>query len=475
MTPDPLDLFACAVDRLRRPVWLYDPQTQRGVYANPAAVRLWGAESLGDLLARDFSGQSPAVRARTDRLVELTAGGAEVSERWTFYPQGRPFTVEATISAFRLHDGRDVLLFEASPAEVGEGERRAVEALRHTSAAVTLFSRNGQRVFANPAAYRAYGASERRFSEHFIDAEAGRALLEAAADGTAVAGVYEVNTTGGPCWHFMDARPVTDPVSGEVGVLLNEQDVTARVEAERSRAAAEQRAAMADSRQRFLTEMSHELRTPLNAVIGFSHLLTKAGLPPTQVDHALRIHRAGERLIEVVNQMIELSEAELPPQTEKAGAAAAPAQSNEASETRRAGEDRAVRVLYVDDNESNRTLVRAMLATQGIPCETAEDGLCGVEAAANGEWSLILMDIQMPVMDGVSAARRIRGLPGAAGEVPIVALTANTLDDQVVGYLEAGMDDCIAKPVDMVELLAKTAHWAGSSHRSASRLGAVRP
>lgn len=468
MTPDPLDLFTCAVDRLRRPVWLYDPQTQRGVYANPAAVRLWGAESLDDLLARDFSGQSPAVRARTDRLVELTAGGGDVSERWTFYPQGRPFTVEATISAFRLQDGRDVLLFEASPAEVGEGERRAVEALRHTSAAVTLFSRNGQRVFANPAAYRAYGATERTFREHFIDAEAGRAVLEGAADGTAVAGVHEVNTTEGPRWHFMDARPVTDPVSGEVGVLLNEQDVTARVEAERSRAAAEQRAVMADARQRFLTEMSHELRTPLNAVIGFSHLLTKAGLSPTQADHALRIHQAGARLIDVVNQMIELPEAELPP-PEIEPTVPAPAQSDDESESGRDGEERAVRVLYVDDNESNRTLVRAMLATHGIPCETADDGLCGVEAAATGEWSVILMDIQMPVMDGVLATRRIRALPGAAGKVPIVALTANTLDDQVAGYLEAGMDDCIAKPVDMVELLVKTAQWADGSGRLNAR------
>ena len=112
MSPDALELFARASDRLRRPVWLYDPRTSRGVYANPAALALWGAETLDELLARDFSILSPAVKVRTDRLVELTAEGDEVSERWTFYPNGQPFTVEATISAFRMSDGRDILLFE---------------------------------------------------------------------------------------------------------------------------------------------------------------------------------------------------------------------------------------------------------------------------------------------------------------------------------------------------------------------------
>ena len=106
-----------------------------------------------------------------------------------------------------------------------------------------------------------------------------------------------------------------------------------------------------------------------------------------------------------------------------------------------------------------------MLATQGIVCETADDGAQGVEAAAVGDWDVILMDIQMPVMDGVMATRRIRSLTGPAAATPIIALTANTLDEQVTSYFEAGMDDCIAKPVDMIELLTKTAQWAGCGWR----------
>ena len=130
-------------------------------------------------------------------------------------------------------------------------------------------------------------------------------------------------------------------------------------------------------------------------------------------------------------------------------------------------ESSGMRVLYVDDNQTNRTLVRAMLATQGIVCETADDGAQGVAAAEAGDWDLILMDIQMPVMDGVTAARGIRALDGQVAATPIIALTANTLDEQVRGYFEAGMNDCIAKPVDMIELLTKVARWGDSDWRQA--------
>ena len=68
-------------DALSRAVWLFDPVSCRGLYANPPALELWGAESRDELLARDFSQLSPAVRARTDRLAQATAGGAVVTER----------------------------------------------------------------------------------------------------------------------------------------------------------------------------------------------------------------------------------------------------------------------------------------------------------------------------------------------------------------------------------------------------------
>lgn len=453
-----------AWDRLRRPVWLFDPVSCRGVYANIAALALWGASDLAELLSRDFSKLSPAVRARTDRLKTVTTDGREVEERWTFYPNGEPVTVQAVISTVALSDGREVLLFEAAHTEVEAEERRAVEALRHSSGPVGLFNGEGVALFANPAAFATYGP-DAGFVGRFASAGDGETVLAAAMGESATGAVFQMITRAGPRWHHVDCRPLHDPVTGAISVLLNERDVTDRVEAEAARAAAEQKAAMAEARQRFLTDMSHELRTPLNAVLGFSALLEEKSADAEHRAFASRIHGAGERLATVVEQMIGLSVqdevADTSPLTPTEGGAAP--DHGDADEADQDG--RAMRVLYVDDNDSNRVLISAMLAVQGIICETADDGAQGLAAAARGGWDVILMDIQMPVMDGVESTRRIRQLDGQVGAVPVIALTANTLDEQLATYAEAGMNDCIAKPVKTIELLTKLMHWASTPWR----------
>ncbi len=118
-------------------------------------------------------------------------------------------------------------------------------------------------------------------------------------------------------------------------------------------------------------------------------------------------------------------------------------------------ESRAMVVLYIDDNESNRVLVSTLLTAQGVICETADDGAQGLEAARRGGWDVILMDIQMPVMDGVEATRRIRTLEAEVAATPIIALTANTLAEQLEVYFAVGMDDCIAKPLNAAEMFDK--------------------
>ena len=457
-------------ESLRRPIWLFDPVSFRGVYANPAALRLWGASTLEELLARDFSKLSPAVLARTERLAVATAQGAEVSEQWTFYPNGAPVTVQTTISDHRLQDGRVVLLFEASPVEIEPSERRAIEALRHTSTLITLLDQGGQIIFANPAVFAAYGPDERAIDARFVEPERGALLLEKALAGETAEDVLE---TTGRRWHHVDARPVLDPVTGAAGVLLNETDVTQRIEAERARVAAEQKAAMALARQKFLTDMSHELRTPLNAVIGFSGLLNSAGLGEEQADQAGRIHEAGQQLLVVVNQMIRLSEGE-GGDSKAGGVESADAGPQTPTAPPDGSADQPIRVLYVDDNASNRVLVQTLLRTQGIDCRTADDGREGVDAAKIGVWDVILMDIQMPLMDGIQAARAIRSMGPAAGEVPILAVTANTLANQVEDYVDAGMNDLIAKPIQAVELISKVYAWAEVARAQTSEVEAAR-
>ena len=124
--------------------------------------------------------------------------------------------------------------------------------------------------------------------------------------------------------------------------------------------------------------------------------------------------------------------------------------------------DAGVRLLLVEDNAVNRELIRAMLEPFGIGVETANDGVAGVEAMRQGHYDLVLMDVQMPVMDGLTATREIRAMEGARGEAtPIVAMTANVLPEQIATCLAAGMDDHLGKPINPTKLLETVARWSG--------------
>ncbi|MES3030417.1 MAG: PAS domain S-box protein [Pseudomonadota bacterium] len=119
-----------------------------------------------------------------------------------------------------------------------------------------------------------------------------------------------------------------------------------------------------------------------------------------------------------------------------------------------------LKVLVVEDNATNRMIASKLLQNLGAVVETAPDGLLGVETAARGGFDLILMDVQMPGIDGLEAARRIRALGGSVAATPIVALTANVLSHQRQSYLEAGMDGVVGKPISPAALLAEISRLA---------------
>jgi CheY-like chemotaxis protein len=551
------------------------------------------------------------VRTRLQQLQRTTADGSSVSEQWTFYPNGAPVTVQAVISAFTLEDGRSVLLFEAASLEVQPQERRAVEALRHTSSLITLFTLDGRALFTNPAAIATYGPAC-SFFERFAAAGAGERLLAAVRSGAVLSELLQVKTVAGVRFHHLDARSVLDPATGEGGVLLSERDVTLQVEAERGLLAAEDRAAAAIAKQRFLAGVSHDLRTPLNSIIGYADMLSLDAEGEIGRSRAARIAGSGRMLLELINALIDLSEldsggvtlearpfalrglltralgASAPPRPEGAatvleidagvpdaligdperlyelvtrlvtldpappgggrvlsvslisidGAGASlelalrgpvvespesAADGDLSWQSRRmrgavlqalfglfagtgsdgpqTGQDEAetsprlrldfplaapgaeepvdldgeepeeddlepdgpgkpLNILYADDHENNRILVQSILASQGHHCETVCDGAEAVAAADIGAYDLVLLDVQMPVMDGVSAASNIRALLSAAAGVPILALTANTLSADRARYLAAGMNDCLAKPLNFMELIQKVEHWS---------------
>ena len=115
-----------------------------------------------------------------------------------------------------------------------------------------------------------------------------------------------------------------------------------------------------------------------------------------------------------------------------------------------------LRLLVAEDNATNRLVIATLLGQLGIEVHIAENGADAVEAWRVGAWDLVLMDIQMPVMDGLEAVRRIRALESqdARARTPVLALTANDMSHHLAEYAKTGFDGVAAKPVQLDALLA---------------------
>ncbi|HNH36550.1 MAG TPA: response regulator, partial [Rhodocyclaceae bacterium] len=116
------------------------------------------------------------------------------------------------------------------------------------------------------------------------------------------------------------------------------------------------------------------------------------------------------------------------------------------------------RVLLVEDEPINAEVATELLQSVGLEVVSAADGVEALAMAAVGRFDLVLMDLQMPRMDGFETTRRIRSLPNR-GRMPIVAMTANAFTEDRARCLEAGMDDFVAKPVDPPALYAAVRRW----------------
>ena len=115
-------------------------------------------------------------------------------------------------------------------------------------------------------------------------------------------------------------------------------------------------------------------------------------------------------------------------------------------------------MLVVEDNELNREIMVEVLTAAGLAVEEAEDGTVAVEKvreAASGYYDLILMDIQMPVLDGYGATKAIRALENQGlASIPIIAMTANAFEEDRQAALASGMNDHLAKPLDVGRLFS---------------------
>jgi CheY-like chemotaxis protein len=119
-----------------------------------------------------------------------------------------------------------------------------------------------------------------------------------------------------------------------------------------------------------------------------------------------------------------------------------------------ANEDGNLRILAAEDNPTNQQVLRAVLGSLGIEVDIVPDGKEAVAAWRGGTYDLVLMDIQMPVMDGIAATAAIRAGEAASGRkrTPIIAVTANALTHRVAEYMAVGMDAHVVKPIEIARL-----------------------
>jgi PAS domain S-box-containing protein len=136
--------------------------------------------------------------------------------------------------------------------------------------------------------------------------------------------------------------------------------------------------------------------------------------------------------------------------------------------------DRRLRILLVEDNATNQQVALGILSNMGLEADTAENGALALEALARADYDLVLMDVQMPVMDGFECTRRIRDLAGPARDrdVPVIAMTAHAQPEYRQKCLDSGMNDHLSKPISVTALAETLQAWLPGGPRRGRPSGA---
>ncbi len=213
-------------------------------------------------------------------------------------------------------------------------------------------------------------------------------------------------------------------------------------------------------------------RSDRAAQIEFAVADTGIGIPPERQAALLReahVHsdaRAGGRGFHVAKAIVERMggalrlESQVDLGTKVAFSVELPVQGSASPPAMPRAQRSSAKILLVEDNDINRDIARAILEAAGHQVDLACDGSVAVSAVQSNSYHVVLMDVQMPIMDGVSATRIIRSLPGPECDVPIIALSANVLPEQVRAFKAAGMNDHMGKPFKRDQLLDLVNRWA---------------
>jgi CheY-like chemotaxis protein len=123
-------------------------------------------------------------------------------------------------------------------------------------------------------------------------------------------------------------------------------------------------------------------------------------------------------------------------------------------------------VLVADDNAVNALIARTWLERAGCAVSVVGDGAAALEAVRGGQFDLVFLDLRMPVLGGVAAARRIRALPGPVSATPLIALTADAGESERAEAMAAGMNDFVTKPISPQQLADALARFTGQTNEA---------
>ena len=327
-------------------------------WANSSGLQLWNAGSVEELQNRDFSDISAASARRMDDAMERIQEGRLWETQWTMYPKGKAVTVNIVISAIRLSEEDDhPCLFNEGillgKEQIATENLRSVEMLRHLPIAVAQYDMKGNVMFENPEAMlwrtensdinqdeamevgedASHNDTNMQNSEtdddhtsitsssnstttapfgkrkaksllqRFVDADAGKKLLDDIQTLKKVKLEAMLHTREGPKWSAIEVRRSNDPATGQSVILYNARDMSDALRAKREREAREQKS-------EFIAVMAHEIRTPLHQVTGFIDLLDQTSLDEEQQSFVKLLKSSSQGLMTVINDVLDYSKLE---------------------------------------------------------------------------------------------------------------------------------------------------------------------
>ncbi len=213
------------------------------------------------------------------------------------------------------------------------------------------------------------------------------------------------------------------------------------------------------SKKEFLSTISHELRTPMNGIVGYLELLKEETL-----DFDVKMHHdnlgiyAGE-MMSLVDRILHLTEMQAGNLSSDDSTKEQEKVISEKPITTDDKDARNANILIVEDNITNQKILAALVNKFGHQSTNAINGIEALNVLAKSHYDLILMDCQMPKMDGFEATRNIRAGIGNHSDVPIIAVTANVMDNDINRCFECGMNDYLAKPINKSLLQNKLNQW----------------